>query len=464
MRGHTLQSRFRFALVTPLVGLSLVLAACGGGDAEPSGAAQPSTSAPSAPSTSDAGFDWRRHAGSSIYVMAGQHPTANAIAPHIAEFEALTGIEVTFEQLPIPEMRNRILVEMVGQSDAIDVYMSSDQNDAALFYQSGWYHPLNEYFEDENQVASDYDFADFSSGLIGNVTFNGDTVSIPILVEMAMLYYRADVFRDAGVAFPPATLDEYEKALAAVYALGRENALGARGRGSAALTQFSGILYNFGGAYIDAQGNAAFDSPEAIEALEYYGRILREYGLRGAVNNSAEESISALQAGQAAVMHDASAFLNNLLDPSISLFADDIAFAPMPAGPRGDFQTTFGWGAAMSAFSKNKDAAWYFIQWWTSPEVVQRSLTEGQVIGGRASTVFGDEIPDDYVAALRVGLTDRARSQLPAVVRVPEAREILGQAIVVAIEGGDVAAAARKANAELQVLIDEDFDAGSLIN
>jgi multiple sugar transport system substrate-binding protein len=162
-------------------------------------------------------------------------------------------------------------------------------------------------------------------------------------------------------------------------------------------------------------------------------------------------------------MHDASAFLKNLTDPSLSLFADEIAFAPMPAGPGGNFQTTFGWGAAISSYSKNKDAAWYFIQWWTSPEVVQRSLSEGSVVGGRSSTEFGDDIPEDYAAAIRAGLVG-ARSQLPSVVRVPQAREILGQAIVTAIEGGDVAAAARKANDELQVLIDEDFDAADLIN
>jgi len=453
----------RSVVLTPLLAMSLVLTACGGGNEGTSGAA-PSTAPSTSPSPStDPSFDWRRYDGTSIVVMAAQHPAANAIAPHLAEFEALTGIKVTFEQLPTPDMRNRILIEMVGESDAIDVFMSSDQNDAALFHQNGWYEPLNRFIEDESLTSPDYDFADFSSGLINTVTYDGDIISIPILVEMAMLYYRADIFREAGVTFPPANLAEYEKALATVYALNPKNALGGRGRGSAAVTQFAGILYNFGGDFLDADGNSAIASSEAIAAFEYYGRILRQYGLRGSVNNSAEESISALQVGEAAVMHDASAFLKNLKDPSISLFADEIAFAPIPAGPRGSFQTTFGWGAAMSSFSKNQEAAWYFIQWWTSPEVVQRSLVEGSVIGGRESTVFPDTIPADFIATLQAGLTNDSRSQLPAVVRVPQARDIIGQVIVVAIEGGDVAAAARKADAELQQLVQEDFDPSTLI-
>ena len=35
------------------------------------------------------------------------------------------------------------------------------------------------------------------------------------------------------------------------------------------------------------------------------------------------------------------------------------------------------WSLAMNAFSQNKDAAWYFIQYFTSPEFMQWSGTEG---------------------------------------------------------------------------------------
>ena len=42
-------------------------------------------------------------------------------------------------------------------------------------------------------------------------------------------------------------------------------------------------------------------------------------------------------------------------------------------------------------------------------------------------------------------------------VQVGKARDVIGAVIVTAIEGGDVAAAAKTANAAYQAIIDEDF-------
>lgn len=453
--------------VTPLLALSLALAAYGADGAANAGGDSDDLSDEAVAVAEAAGldpdFDWRRFEGTDLLVMAGQHPWPDTLAPMVDEFEELTGIDVTFEQLPVPEMRQRILVEMVGGSDNIDVFMSSDQQDASLFHANGWYEPLNRYLDSDEFVADGFDFDDFGAGLIETVTIDGDIISLPILVEIAILYYRGDVFEEAGVEFPPADLAAYEEALAAVDDPGGRRALAARGESAQAVTQFAGILYNFGGDFLDDEGNAAIDTPEAIEAFDYYGRIIREYGLPGSVNNSAEESQSAMQADQAVVMHDASAFLQNLSDPEISLFADEIRYTAIPAGPGGSYQTTFGWGLALSALSQNQDAGWYFIQWATSPGVVQQVQDEG-VIGGRQSTQFPDAMPDDFVEALQTGLTEEARSQLPPVRAVPEARDIIGQVIVAAIQGDDIESAAQSANEQLQELIDSEVDPEDLID
>ncbi len=458
-------------LIAAVLAASLALAGCGddgSSDADSdtgddAAAEMPEAAVAAAEAAGlDPNFDWRRFEGTEILVMAAQHPYPDALAPLVPEFEELTGIDVTYEQLPTPEMRQRILVEMVGGSENIDVFMSSNQNDAALFHENGWYHPLNEYVESDDMVADGYDFEDFGESLIETVTVDGDLISIPVLVEFAMLYYRGDVFEEAGVEFPPKDLAAYEEALAAVDDPNGRRALAARGAGPQAVTQFSGILYNFGGDYLDEDGNAAIDTPEAIEAFEYYGRIIREYGLPGSVNNSAEESMSAVQSDQAVVMHDASAFLPNLSDPEISLYADEIRYTKIPPGPKGEFQTSFGWGLSLSSMSQNKDAGWYFIQWATSPGVVQR-IQDAGVIGGRQSTTFPEDMPEDFVQVIKDGLSGDARSQLPAVTAVPEARDIIGEVIVTAIQGGDVPSAAARANDLLQELIDSDVDPEDLI-
>ena len=55
------------------------------------------------------------------------------------------------------------------------------------------------------------------------------------------------------------------------------------------------------------------------------------------------------------------------------------------------------WALAMNASSKNKDAAWYFIQYFTSPEFMLWSGTEGNCADTPRTSVFESEEYDAIV-------------------------------------------------------------------
>ena len=55
----------------------------------------------------------------------------------------------------------------------------------------------------------------------------------------------------------------------------------------------------------------------------------------------------------------------------------DTGLAPFPAGEAGQVPTAIGWGMAVSAHSKQPEAAWYFVQWATSPEIQKRMALQG---------------------------------------------------------------------------------------
>ena len=65
--------------------------------------------------------------------------------------------------------------------------------------------------------------------------------------------------------------------------------------------------------------------------------------------------------------------------------------------------------------------------------------------------------PPDLAAAIAASNPIGVSSDRPLVVQVGKARDVIGAVIVTAIEGGDVAAAAKTANAAYQAIIDEDF-------
>lgn len=425
-----------------LLPATLILAGCGGaGEDAGVEAIEEATGA----------FDWRRYEGETIRVSALQFPWQQAIGERIDEFEDLTGITVELDSLPEEQFRQRLQVELTSGSGDIDVFATSPQNDAARFVQLGWYQDLNPLIESESLTSPDYDFEDFGDGLIESQTFDGELVSLPTVVETQIFFYRPSVLEQYDLEVP-STIDELESAAATIHADGDYIGWATRGKRAAAVTQIASFLYNYGADFVDDEGNAAFNSPEGIEAFETYGRLLNQYGPAGSSNNSWEELLALFQQGQIAMWADNSGQVASVLDPAVSSVAEDVEFAPMPAGPADEAQTFFGWSAAISAQSQNVGPSWLFVQWATSPEVVEDLQVEADVLGGRESTPFAEDAPASFVESFQSSLA-RSRSQLPQVIPVPEVRDAIGQAMVTAIDGGDVPSAVEDAATEFDRIV-----------
>lgn len=388
-------------------------------------------------------FDWKRYSGETIRFVAGLQPWQAQVEPMISEFEELTGITVEMEALPEDQFRQRLQVELTAGSDDIDVFMSSIQQDGARFASSGWYEDLTPYIENESLTSPDYDFADFSESVLEGHTFEGVLSALPIQLEVQMLFYRKDLLEAAGFDAPPATLEELEE-IAEATTDPANNVYGwaARGKRAAAVTQLTSFVLNHGAEYM-ADGKAAFNTPEGIAAIEEYGRLIREYGPSGSTNNGWEELLALFQSGGLAMWADNSGQAAALRDPAQTPFADQVGYAPMPAGPDGDAQTFFGWATAISSNSEHKGASWLFLQWLTSPETVEALQATG-IPGGRQSVEFGADVPVEFVEAFQTALAT-AQPQLPQVQSVPEVRDVIGDTIVASVQGEDVEAATASA-------------------
>ena len=420
----------RPAVRAGLVALALLAAACGGGESGLEGGGQQGGATEV---TGD--FDWKRYDGETLRLVFNQHPWQEAIEPMLGEFEELTGISAEVEALPEAQFRQRVQVERPGRSDDLDVFMTNVQNEGAKFAGNGWYVNLREFAENPSLTAEDYAFDGLAAGVLDGHTFDDTLAGIPIQLETQMLFYRKDIFEKAGVDVPT-TMEELAQVAAEIDDPDGTRGFVARGKSAAAVTQISTYLFAYGGDWTDDEGNAAFDSPQAVEAFDFYTGLVREHGPAGATNMSWEEALPLFQQGQVAMYTDASTFLPQVIDPETSSVADSAGFAKMPAGPEGEVQTFNGWALGISPFSQKQEAAWYFIQWATSPEMVERLTAEG-IAGARPDVEFGEEYPQDWVQAFTESLPE-ARAQLPKVGPVPEVRDVIGTAIVAGIQGDAV--------------------------
>ena len=134
------------------------------------------------------------------------------------------------------------------------------------------------------------------------------------------------------------------------------------------------MLHNIGGSYM-ANGKSNLCSPKGKETLDTYSRLLRDYGPPGVVNYSFQQISALYRGGRAAMSFESSNELRTVMDGGERL--KDTGLAPFPAGEAGQVPTAIGWGLAVSAYSKQPDAAWYFVQWATSPEIQKRMALQG---------------------------------------------------------------------------------------
>lgn len=397
--------------------------------------------------------------GTTLRVVLANHPWADAVRPLIPEFEEATGIKVNVESYFEDQLTQKLTVEFASGTSTIDVFMQRPLQEAKQFHKNGWYTDLRQFIDNPKLTPAEWEFADFFPAALQAETVKGFITGIPIVTEQEIIYYRKDLFEKDGIKVPT-TLEELEAAAKHFHNPSKGiYGIVSRGQRSPAVTQFSSYLYSFGGTF-DKDGKATLDTPEAIRAFTFYGDMLRKYGPPGVLNMSWPQALAIFAQGKAAMYTDASVFYSNLLDPTKSQVGDKVGFAVFPAGPAGARPYSIvSWGLSMSATSRYREAAWEFIKWATSKETTLKTQSR-QVPSARTSAWETEEGIKNFPPQLVTVIARSAKIGLPYdrpnVIAVGQARDIIGSVIVTAIEGGDVAAAAKKANAEYQALLDRE--------
>ncbi|MBE0477863.1 sugar ABC transporter substrate-binding protein [Candidatus Aerophobetes bacterium] len=403
-------------------------------------------------------FNWQRFAGTRIRLVADKHPAADAVYPHIPEFEKLTGIKVEYEILPEIQARQKKVVELASRSATLDAFVIAWHVEKKGFYDAGWITPLNNYLKDPTLTAPDYDWEDFTPAVRDISTQPDDSVTFLMQqIDPWILYYRKDIFRQRGIAIPQ-TLDEMEEIARKLNDPANDfYSVVYRGLKYANTPVWCILLFKYGGDFFDKEGEPAINSPAGIKAADWYARMLRNYGAPGVVNFNWYECSSTFMAERAAMYFDGIGFAGQFEDPEKSKVVGKTGYTLFPAGPGGRYAGTFGGGYSVSRYSANKEAAYLFITWATNKENTLRVALSG-VGTGRVSVLQNPDyirespMPSDwretFIESLKI-----ARLGLPEIAAVGEFRDIVGIALVNAIEGGDVKALMDEANKKFKQLL-----------
>ncbi len=352
---------------------------------------------------------WKKAAapykGVTIRGVSESTPPSKAIIEHaVPLFEALTGINVEFEVTSWDEMYTKSIADLSRGTGIYDfVYVEQDIIYAYLV--KNWLTDLTAFMKKYPQLTDpDFDIEDFTTFINYFKDAKGHVFGIPFEAFLKSYVYRKDLFNDPEIraAFkseygwdlrPPKDWDEYTQIAKFFTTWGKKKGIDLYGHVAQAKTHpcvayemVESIwpawgIYNWG-INLDkwratVENGGTLNSKRAKEALRWYVDILK-YAPPGVRTYTWDETAATVATGKVA---QGLIYLENLgwiqLDTTRSAVTGKIGVALPPTYPGVMSEAVRGLGYigyydggafGIPHSSKNKEAAWLFIQWATRKE------------------------------------------------------------------------------------------------
>lgn len=331
------------------------------------------------------------------------------------DFEALTGATIEVTTVPFGDLYNSILTDQTTGTNSYDAFVMSPQWNAD-FVSAGIMEDLTAYVEADTELEWD-DIAPFFRNFIA--TYDGGIYVIPLDGDFHMVYYRTDLFEDAGME-PPKTWEDYLEA-ASMFNGTDLNGDGEADYGSCIPKVRGGQSFwwiiDFAGARLQAQGTgegAFFDqetfdplfgpNPAFIRALELFNETTA-YGPPDELTLDLNSTRDLFLTGRCALTMDWGDIGALSIDPERSTMQDKVGTIVIPGStevldratgelvPCDDmhcphaidgvnyapFAAFGGWGGGVSsaADQATKDAAYAFFSYLSQPAQANVDVTIG---------------------------------------------------------------------------------------
>lgn len=333
----------------------------------------------------------KKYSGVTLNVSVFSTAYAKLLQQWLPEFEASSGAKVNFDAPSFPVYNQRADLELSTRGSAYDV-VNVTFIYSSRWINSGWLTPLDEFIRNPSLTSADWDVKDFLPGALAPETGkDGKLYGIPWDAEVLLsASSRFDLVKAAGLAYPDTT-DDLVKVLRAVNK--KERVAGYVADNHYGWT-FVPYLQAFGGNVFRAPPDDLFptlDTPEAIAAAEYYANLISEFGPDGGVTYTPDQVTQALKLGRTNFTDAGQLYLAQLGDPSASRTIKTANFGLVPKGPAGRFPGVAVHALGIPTGSKNKEAAWAFIQWALSKQITRRAVVAGYGSPARRSDIDSKE-------------------------------------------------------------------------
>jgi multiple sugar transport system substrate-binding protein len=341
---------------------------------------------------SSGAFNWTKFKGTTISLLMDKHPYTDAMIADIDSFKQLTGMNIKYDVYPEDVYFEKVTAALSSRSSTYDVLMTGAYQ-TWVYGPAGWIVDLKPYMSDPNKVAPDWDVSDIYSNLLASDSWSGSPGeatgsgnahqwAMPWGFEQYILAYNKQVFDQYKLKVPTNLPELVDTATYISNHVPGMYGIAVRGSRSWATIHpgYLSAFTNYGGKDFSKQLKSTVNSSTAAEMTNMWVKMVKQGGPPNWTQYTWYECGSDLGAGKAAMMFDADNLTFSQAQGTKA--AGNIAAAAFTPNPNASSPTSnvWIWSLAMSAFSNNKDAAWYFIQWATSKKhLLYAAVQQNQV-------------------------------------------------------------------------------------
>jgi ABC-type glycerol-3-phosphate transport system substrate-binding protein len=322
-------------------------------------------------------INWRQAEGESITVAVIPASYFDNLIELVPQFEALTGVKVRVEKVPPGQIRQKAMLDLSSRTGTYATH-AADPMYYPLYVANKWVEPLDHYLDNPDLTDKAwFDYDDIFKAWRDADSVNGKPYGIPYDGEVTVQVYRKDLYDAKGLK----AAETYDDLLANAKALtdpsSRMYGLALRGFAGAGQNMYiyPSIFRGFGGNWFDGS-KIKVDSPQALQALEWYCNALAKYAPPAVRNWNWPDIADAFSQGTLACYIDAHSSSAVITNPEKSRVVGKVAYARWPKGPDGKRVTSiWNWGFPINAALKPRarTATWLFITWAAAAETQART-------------------------------------------------------------------------------------------
>ena len=150
-----------------------------------------------------AAFDWQRYKGERLTVYLSKNPRGDLLLAANREFEELTGMRVSAEQVPEQQFRQKTVLEFASGHPSFDVVNVAPHVQKGMLAKTKWLLDLRTILADPEMTSPDFDIADFAGPVMAYSTHpDGNLYTIMQNVDYSIIFWNKEIFAEKAVAYP----------------------------------------------------------------------------------------------------------------------------------------------------------------------------------------------------------------------------------------------------------------------